>query len=285
MTPTSTPSHSFQYDLVCIGSGPAGQRAAIQAAKICKRVALIEKRRVMGGTCLDTATIPSKTFREAVLSFSGLNFRWLFNQQAHPPRPSMDQLIGRVTEVIQIEGEVLHDQLRRNDVRLIQGQAAFRNDHTLELHNEQGISTITADKILIAVGTRPTAPPGVALDDETILDSDSILQLKRLPRSLTVVGAGVIGLEYASMFGILGVEVTLVDTRTRPLEFLDGEIVDELIHQMRNHQVTFRLGETVESLERVKEPRPRAIIHLASGKRLVSDAVLYSIGRTGATDA
>ena len=285
MAPTSIPSHSFQYDLLCIGSGPAGQRAAIQAAKIGKRVALIEKRRVMGGTCLDTATIPSKTFREAVLSFSGLNFRWLFKQQAHPPRPSMDQLIGRVTEVIQIEGEILHDQLRRNDVRLIQGQAAFRDDHTLELQNEEGISTITADKILIAVGTRPTAPPGVELDDETILDSDSILNFKRLPRSLTVVGAGVIGLEYASMFGILGVEVTLVDTQTRPLEFLDGEIVDELIHQMRNHQVTFRLGETVESLERVKKPRPRAIIHLASGKRLVSDAVLYSVGRTGATDA
>ena len=187
MAPTSIPSHSFQYDLVCIGSGPAGQRAAIQAAKIGKRVALIEKRRVIGGACLDTATIPSKTFREAVLSFSGLNFRWLVNRQAHPPRPTVDQLIGRVTEVIQVEGEVLHDQLRRNDVRLLQGQAAFRDDHTLELQNEQGISTITADKILIAVGTRPTAPPGVELDDETILDSDSILKFKSLPRSLTVL--------------------------------------------------------------------------------------------------
>ena len=285
MTPTSTPSHAFQYDLVCIGSGPAGQRAAIQAAKIGKRAALIEKRRVIGGTCLDTATIPSKTFREAVLSFSGLNFRWLINQQPHPARPTVDQLIGRVTEVIKIEGDVLQDQLRRNDVKLLQGQAAFRDDHTLELHNEQGTSTVTADKILIAVGTCPTAPPGVPLNGETILDSDSILQLTQLPRSLTVVGAGVIGLEYASMFGILGVEVTLVDTRTRPLEFLDGEIVDELIHQMRNHQVTFRLGETVASLEHVKEPRPRTIIHLTSGKRLVSDAVLYSVGRTGATDA
>jgi len=284
MAPTSKPPHSFQYDLVCIGSGPAGQRAAIQAAKIGKRVALIEKRRVIGGACLDTATIPSKTFREAVLSFSGLNFRWLANQQPHPTRPTVDQLIGRVTEVIQIEGDVLQDQMRRNDVRLLQGQAAFRDDHTLELRNEQGVSTVTADKILIAVGTRPTAPPNVPLDGKIILDSDSILQLTQLPRSLTVVGAGVIGLEYASMFGMLGVEVTLVDTRTRPLEFLDGEIVDELIHQMRNHQVTFRLRETVESLEPVKEPRPRIIIHLASGKRLVSDAVLYCVGRTGATD-
>jgi len=285
MTPTSKPPRSFQYDLVCIGSGPAGQRAAIQAAKVGKRVAIIEKRSVIGGTCLDSATIPSKTFREAVLSFSGLNFRWLANQQPHPIRPSVDQLIGRVTEVIQIEGNVLEDQLRRNDVSLLQGQAAFRDPHTLELHNEQGTSTVTAEYILIAVGTRPTKPPGISLDGETILDSDSILSLKKMPRSLTVVGAGVIGLEYASMFGILGVEVTLVDMRTRPLEFLDGEIVNELTHQMRNHQVTFRLGETVERIERGEKPPRRTIIHLASGKRLVSDAVLYSVGRTGATEA
>ena len=282
LNPTLSP---FQYDLLCIGSGPAGQRAAIQAAKIGKRVAVIEKRRVIGGACLDTATIPSKTFREAVLSFSGLNFRWLLNQEPHPARPTVDQLIGRVTEVIKIEGDVLQDQLRRNDVTLLQGHAAFQDDHTVELHNEHGLSSVTADKILIAVGTQPTAPPDVPLNGETILDSDSILKLQRLPRSLTVVGGGVIGLEYASMFGILGVEVTLVDTRTRPLEFLDGEIVDELIHQMRNHQVTFRLGETVESFECVKDPRPRTIIHLSSGKRLVSDAVLYSVGRTGATAA
>jgi NAD(P) transhydrogenase len=284
MTPPSKPPRSFQYDLVCIGSGPAGQRAAIQAAKVGKRVAIIEKRRVVGGTCLDSATIPSKTFREAVLSFSGLNFRWLAKQQPHPIRPTVEQLIGRVTEVIQIEGDVLEDQLRRNDVSLLQGQAAFLDPHTLELHNEQGTSTATAEYILIAVGTHPTKPPGISLDGETILDSESILSLKKMPRSLTVVGAGVIGLEYASMFGILGVEVTLVDMRTRPLEFLDGEIVNELTHQMRNHQVTFRLGETVERIERGEKPRRRTIIHLASGKRLVSDAVLYSVGRTGATE-
>lgn len=120
MATTSKTSHAFQYDLVCIGSGPAGQRAAIQASKIGKHVALIEKRWVIGGACLDTSTIPSKTFREAVLSFSGLNFRWLVNQEPLTFRPTMDQLLGRVTDVIQIEGEVLHDQLRRNDVHLLQ---------------------------------------------------------------------------------------------------------------------------------------------------------------------
>ncbi len=285
MNSPKTSPQSFQFDLVCIGSGPAGQRAAIQGAKIGKRVGLIEKRRVVGGANLDTATIPSKTFREAVLSFSGLNFRWLVNQQAHNSRPTADQLFGRVAEVIQTEGNVLHDQLRRNDVKLLQGEARFRDTHTLELHNEHGTTLITADNILIAVGTRPTPPSSVPLDGKTILDSDSIMQLRQLPRSLTVVGAGIIGLEYASMFGILGVEVTLVDTRTRPLEFLDGEIVDELIHQMRNHQVTFRLGETVESIEQSQDPHRRTILHLASGKRLVSDGVLYSVGRTGATEA
>ena len=207
------------------------------------------------------------------------------NQQAHNSRPTADQLFGRVAEVIQTEGNVLHDQLRRNDVKLLQGEARFRDTHTLELHNEHGTTLITADNILIAVGTRPTPPSSVPLDGKTILDSDSIMQLRQLPRSLTVVGAGIIGLEYASMFGILGVEVTLVDTRTRPLEFLDGEIVDELIHQMRNHQVIFRLGETVESIEQSQDPHRRTILHLASGKRLVSDGVLYSVGRTGATEA
>ena len=285
MNSPKTSSQSFQFDLVCIGSGPAGQRAAIQGAKIGKRVALIEKRRVAGGACLDTATIPSKTFREAVLSFSGLNFRWLENQQHLSSRPTAEQLFGRVTEVIQIEGKVLQDQLRRNDVKLLQGMAKFQDEHTLELHNENGMSLVTAANILIAVGTRPTAPPGVPIDGLTILDSDSIMKLKQLPRTLTVVGAGIIGLEYASMFGILGVEVTLIDTQTRPLEFLDGEIVDELIHQMRNHQVIFRLGETVSSIEHTQDPQRRTIIHLASGKRLVSDAVLYSVGRTGASDA
>ncbi len=282
-SPKASPK-SFQYDLICIGSGPAGQRGAVQAAKLGKRVAVIEKRRVVGGSCLDTATIPSKTFREAVLSFSGLNFRWLLHQEPLPSRPTVQQLMGRVTEVIQVEGNVLNDQLRRNDVTLLQGQATFRDSHTIDLKNERGTSTVTAEHILIAVGTRPTSPPGIPLDGESILDSDSILSLQKMPRSLTVVGAGVIGLEYASMFGILGVEVTLVDTRTRPLEFLDGEIVDELTHQMRNHQVTFRLGETVDGIERGKGPRQRTIIHLTSGKRLVSDAVLYSVGRTGATD-
>jgi NAD(P) transhydrogenase len=273
----------FTYDLICIGSGPAGQRAAIQASKFGKRVAVIEKKRVVGGTCLDTATIPSKTFREAVLSFTGLHQRCAHSPDTPKTRPTAQQLVARVTEVIRIEGAVLYDQLRRNDVTLLQGEASFVDPHTLAVHTEHGSHNVSSDHILIAVGTIPTPPPDIPIDDKHIIDSDGVIRLQHLPRTMTVVGAGIIGTEYASMLGALGIEVTLVDSRFRPLEFLDGEIVDELIYQMRNHQVTFRLGESVEQLEISTTPPRKVLLHLASGKRLVSDLVLYSVGRMGAT--
>lgn len=281
-SPTPTPS-PFQFDLVCIGSGPAGQRAAIQAAKLGKRVAIIEKSRVVGGACLDTATIPSKTFREAVLSFTGPHQRWAHSPDRSKIRPTAQQLVARVTEVIRTEGEVLYDQLQRNDVTLLQGEASFLDPHTLVVHTEQESQKVSSDYILIAVGTIPTPPPDIPINGKQIVDSDGIIHLQHLPRTMTVVGAGIIGTEYASMLGALGVEVTLVDSRMRPLEFLDGEIVDELIYQMRNHQVTFRLGESVEQLDMANPPSRKVVLHLASGKRLVSDLVLYSVGRTGAT--
>ena len=275
-----SPKNKFEYDLVCIGSGPAGQRAAIQAAKLGKKVAVIEKSRVVGGACLDTGTIPSKTFREAVLAFS-------FGQDGlqHNRRgPTANLLLSRVKEVIRHEGEVLEDQLLRNDVVTIRGDASFLGPHTLAIMNEYEGQQITADKFLIAVGTVPTPPPGVPTDGTLVINSDGVLRLKQLPKSMTVVGAGVIGMEYASMFAGLGVEVTVVDKRDRPLEFIDSEIVDELIHQMRNKDVLFRLNESVEQLEISSGPRTRAIVHLESGKRLLSDLVLYSIGRLGATE-
>ncbi len=278
----ATPSQ-FQYDLICIGSGPAGQRAAIQAAKIGKRVAVIEKKHVVGGACLETGTIPSKTFREAVLSFTGPHQHWTHSPGTSRIRPTAEQLVTRVAEVIRIEGDVMNDQLRRNDVELLQGEASFVDPHTLLVHTDHQSLTLSSAHILIAVGTIPTPPPNIPIDGQYILDSDSIIHLQHLPRTMTVVGAGIIGIEYASMLGALGVEVTLVDSRIRPLEFLDGEIVDELIYQMRNHQVTFRLGESVEKLEIVNTPSRKVVIHLASGKRLVSGLALYSIGRTGAT--
>ncbi|MCA9499056.1 MAG: Si-specific NAD(P)(+) transhydrogenase [Nitrospirales bacterium] len=285
MSSPITPPSPFQYDLICIGSGPAGQRAAIQAAKIGKRVAVIEKKHVVGGACLETGTIPSKTFREAVMSFTGPHQHWGRSPEASNNRPTAEQLVTRVAEVIRIEGAVMNDQLRRNDVELLQGDAFFMDPHTLSVRTEHQVQTVSSANILIAVGTVPTPPPNIPIDGQHILDSDSIIHLAHLPRTMTVIGAGIIGIEYASMFGALGVEVTLVDSRIRPLEFLDGEIVDELIYQMRNHQVTFRLGETVEKLEIVNTPSRKVVIHLASGKRLVSGLALYSVGRTGATAA
>ena len=269
-----SPKKTYQYDLVSIGSGPAGQRAAIQAAKLGKRVAVIEKSRVVGGACLATGTIPSKTFREAVLAFSC----------GPTDRPSAKVLLSRVKEVIRHEGEILEDQLLRNDVATIRGDASFLGPHTLAIMDESAGQQITSDKFLIAVGTIPTPPPGVPTDGTLVINSDGVLNLKQLPQSMTVVGAGVIGMEYASMFAGLGVEVTVVDKRDRPLEFIDSEIVDELIHQMRNKDVLFRLNERVEKLELSTGPRTRAIVHLESGKRLLSDLVLYSIGRFGATE-
>jgi len=275
--------NGYEYDLVCIGSGPAGQRAAVQAAKLGKRVAVIEQQRSVGGVCIVTGTIPSKTFREAVLSFTA---RPADDGAPIPqrPRPSMEQLVRRVAQVIQREGDVVQDQLSRNDVELVRGHAAFVDGHTLSVDFGTGRRTVTAEHILIAVGTRPADPPNARPDGKTLILSDGVLDLEKLPRTMVVVGAGVIGIEYASMFAALGVQVTVVDKRPRPLDFVDGEIVDELIHQMRRSNVTFRGGEAVESIEVAEGPPRRGVIRLESGKHLVADVVLFSVGRIGATD-
>ncbi|HEX9349535.1 MAG TPA: Si-specific NAD(P)(+) transhydrogenase, partial [Gemmatimonadales bacterium] len=279
-------SAAYDFDLVCIGSGPAGQRAAVQAAKLGHRAAVIEKRRCVGGVCIDTGTIPSKTLRETVLMFSGLTGRadrlpWTRVDS----RPTAAQLFTGVDAVIAREVEVVERQLRRNDVTLLSGEASFVDPHTLAVHGEGGRRHVSGANIVIAIGTEPAATPGVEADGAVILNTDQVVQLKHLPRSMTVVGAGVIGIEYTSIFATLGVAVTLVERRDRPLEFLDREIVDELIHQMRNRNVTFRFGEAVEALAVAEGPPRKAVVTLESGKRIVSDMVLFSVGRVAATDA
>jgi NAD(P) transhydrogenase len=268
-------SEPYDFDLVAIGSGPAGQRAAVQAAKLGKRVAVVEKNRCVGGICVETGTIPSKTFREAV---------WAVRAPSGPARPTAEQLLARVSDVVRREIEVLDDQLRRNDVTVIRGEARFQDPHTLEVRSESGTRAVRAASIVVAVGTRAVTPPGAVLDGQVAITSDDIVGLKRLPRAMTVVGGGVIGIEYASIFAVLGVEVTVVERRDRPLDFVDREIVDELIHQMRKRNVTFRFGETVERFEVSAGPPRRGVLFLESGKRIVSDLVLFSAGRTGATD-
>lgn len=278
-----------RYDLVCIGSGPAGQRAAVQAAKLGRRVAVVEKRRCVGGVCIETGTIPSKTFREAVRAFDARA-----DEPASGPgpsfsvrrRPRMSELLRSVGRVIQTETDVVEDQLARNGVDLHHGHAEFRGPHDLVVRSELGSRTLHGDHFLLAVGTRPARPVQVDPDSKTIVTSDRILDMEELPRTMAVVGGGVIGVEYASMFAALGVSVTLVDRRTRLLEFLDAEISDELVHQMRNAGVTFRFGEAVSEMLQVdgEDRARRGVLKLESGKHIVADQILYSVGRVGATD-
>lgn len=275
----------FDYDLLCIGSGPAGQRAAVQAAKLGKRTAIVEQGRLIGGVCVDTGTIPSKTFREAVLQERGRSY---LNQKLRYPvpdyRPSASSLLARVAEVEQGQTEIIRDQLQRNDVTIFLGEAHFRDPHTVMVTRGDQTRAVTAANILIAVGTVPTPPPVMLSERNLVVTCDELLHITSLPRRFVVVGAGVIGIEYASIFAALGIDVTVLDKRDRPLEFLDGELVDELLHQMRNAGVTFRLKETVQQLEVVEKPAPHVVVFLESGKRLVSDLVLFSAGRQGATD-
>ncbi len=271
------------YDLICIGSGPAGQRAAIQAAKLGRRAAVIEKSRIVGGVCLDTGTIPSKTLREAVLSYSRQH--GLEKHRGLSPRPTAQDLLGRVDDVIRLESEVIDDQLARNGVDLFRGHATFIDSHHLSIDGDNGNTVISADHILVATGTEPVAPPG-GVRPGLVITSDEMNTMTKLPRRMVVVGAGVIGLEYASMFATLGVHVTVVDKYDRPLPFLDHEVVDELLHQMRNCSVTFRFGETVDHLEVLEEKTGSlGALYLQSGKCLVGDLVLFSAGRTAATQA
>src|SRR2546426_3348362 len=275
---------TYDYDLVCIGRGPAGQRAAVQSAKLGKCVAVVEKQQCLGGVCLGTGTIPSKTLREAVLFFTRIAGRYDRARSAPPDaRPTAEQLLAKVDEVLAREQNVIEDQLRRNDVTIVRGEASFSDAHTLVVREGDGWRQISAEKIVIAVGTQPAPPPGGTADGEVVITGDDVVKLKQIPRAMAVVGGSVIGIEYASMFSALGVPVTLIEKRQRPLEFLDREIVEELIHQMRARNVTFRLGETVESIEMSDGPPRRAVIRLESGKRLVSDVVLFSAGRIAAT--
>ncbi|MCZ6721050.1 MAG: Si-specific NAD(P)(+) transhydrogenase [Proteobacteria bacterium] len=280
----------YDFDFLCIGSGPASQRAAVQAAKRGKRVAVVERNRDVGGVCLHKGTIPSKTFREAVLSFSnGHNSHGDHqaprNGFGYGAAPSAEQLFARVAAIEERETRVLEDQLARNNVGFIHGTASFKDPHSLAVRSDDHHQVVSASKIFIGVGTRPVRPEGVPATDALVITSDEVLQLKELPRSMIVVGCGVVGIEYASMFANFGVQVTVVDARQRPLEFLDTEIVDELIHQMRDRNVRFHLGERVSHFEISRKGPRRSIVYLESGKKLVKDLVLFSTGRVGSTDA
>jgi NAD(P) transhydrogenase len=278
---------TYDYDLIVIGSGPAGQRAAIQAAKLDKRVALVERKTVLGGVSVNTGTIPSKTFREAVLDLSGFRERAFYGvSYTVKQNITIEDLLLRTDQVIRHEIDVTRHQLTRNRVELMAATASFEDAHTIRMEfvDGRGERLVTAETIVIAVGTEATMDPHIPFDGRRIITSDDILRLDKLPRTMAVVGAGVVGCEYASMFSALGVRVTLIDKRPRLLPFVDAEIVDSLAYQLREGRVTLRMNEDVSSIEPVQDEHgDRVRIHLASGKQVVAEKALYSIGRTGNT--
>lgn len=273
-----------QFDVLVIGSGPAGHHAAIQAAKVGRKVAICERRDVVGGVCINTGTIPSKTFREAVLYLIGYQQRGLYGPAYRVKAEiTIDDLLFRCNHVIRREIEVNRVQLERNGVQLISGAAAFRDPHVVKLIGPAGTTDIGAEIVIIAAGTMPRLPEDLPTDGEQVISSDDILDLKRLPTSLTVIGAGVIGTEYASMFAALGIPVTIIDDRERLLPFVDAEMIESLSHEMRRNHCTMRLGEEIAAITMGPSGQPE--VHLESGKCIASDLILYARGRQGASAA
>lgn len=272
------------YDLVVIGSGPAGQKGAICAAKLRKKVAIIDRKKTIGGVCVHTGTIPSKTLREAVLYLSGFRQRTFYGRgYVLKDRIAMSDLIFRAQAVMAREIEVIKAQLRRNYVAVFEGDAQFLDAHTIEIRGEDESHLIRGDHVLIACGTRPAHSEDIPIDGKRIFDSDQVHGLEEVPRDLVVVGAGIIGLEYASMFAALGVKVTLLDQRPGLLDFADREIVESLCFQLRQMGTVFRLGEKVVSVG-FDEQKDRVFAKLESGKNVHGQGLLYTIGRQANSD-
>jgi NAD(P) transhydrogenase len=270
------------YDLIVIGSGPAGQRAAIYGAKHGKKVALVEMREVVGGACINTGTIPSKTMREAVLHLSGYNYKSIYGMNYRvKERITMADLAFRVQHVIKTEVDVTEAQLSRNNVEMLTGVASFEDATHVKVTNTRGSTIHEAANVLIATGTKPACSSKVPINGTTIINSDLVLNLPSLPKTMIIVGGGVIGVEYCCMFAALGVRVTLIERRPRLLEFADQEIVEALSYHLRDARVTMRLNEEVDTVE---ENEGTVTANLESKKKVTADALLYAVGRQGNVD-
>jgi NAD(P) transhydrogenase len=272
-----------EYDVLVIGSGPGGEKAAIQASKLGKRVAVIERQPYIGGAGLHTGTLPSKTLRETALYLAGIKQRAVFGFQFTLGRDvRLGELMYRKTEVIRKQMELMIDQLSRNNIEIIYGEASFVDNRTLEIKGSGATERVTGEVVIIATGTRPARPSDVPFDKEHIYDSDSILKLDRIPSALTIIGGGVIGCEYACIFSALGVKVNLLEKKPRLLKFADEEIVTSLMYWMRHSGVTLRLNEEVVGIK-VEKPG-RVETTLKSGKVIFSEKLLYTMGRIGNTE-
>jgi NAD(P) transhydrogenase len=275
--------NSPRYDLVVIGSGPAGQKGAIAAAKLGKRVAIVDREAMIGGVCLNTGTIPSKTLREAILYLTGLRQRAFYGRDYKLKQEILvSDLMSRVESVKTREKEVIKQQLGSNGITIINGQARFVDASSLEVDNNGDVTLLTADNVLIACGTRPAHAPEIPFDGDRIRDADQLGHVGEIPRDLIVVGAGVIGIEYASMVAALGVKVTVIEQRPTLLDFVDQEILESLSFYLRRQGVVFRLGEKVTGVE-IKSD---GLVHarMESGKHVHAERLLYAVGRQANTD-
>jgi NAD(P) transhydrogenase len=273
------------YDMVVVGSGPAGQKAAVQAAKLSKRVALIEKAQQLGGASLNTGTLPSKTLKDTIEYIHGLGRRGLPQLGAElTSRLTLPDLMTRKDQVIKTEVAVITDQLQRNRIEIIQGTASFVDPHTMSVSRLDGRTDhIHAPIIVLAPGSRPRRPTGIPFDDLIVCDSDSFLRTTKNPASIIVIGGGVIGTEYASMLATFGIKVTLIDRRTQLLRFLDQEIVQALDFQLQQNGVVIRLGQERLDISMNEAGYPQ--VQLQDDETVTAEMLLYTMGRIGNTEA
>lgn len=278
---------TFDYDFVIIGGGPAGRRAAIQASKLGKSVAVVDDQKKIGGVSVHTGTLPSKTIRESVLSVTGWRDQHFKSRNHRNEIKVMQESINsRLSKTLGDEVEVIHSQLARNNVAIIQGRAKFAGPHKLAIQQDsQGKKSsfsVTADKFLIAVGTKPFRPANIPFNGSSVIDSDSVAANLPMPRSITVVGGGVIGLEYATIFSTLEIPVTVVEARSQILEFIDRDIVANFTHQLSERGINLRLGRKIDEIS--LDERDQPVIMLDDGRQLRSEMLLFTAGRVGAVD-
>ncbi|MDB5296809.1 MAG: sthA [Phycisphaerales bacterium] len=270
------------FDVAVIGTGPAGQKAAIQAAKLGKRVCIVERENVLGGAAINTGTVPSKALREAVLHLTGVGRRGLFGEMSRVKRNiTIADLIYVSQQVIHHELDLIRDHFDRNGIELLWGSARFDDENVLYIDRADDFEVVSAEKIIIATGTRPARPAGVPFDNKTVFTSDELLKLERLPRTMIVVGGGVIGVEYACMLAALGVKVTLVEGRRQVLGFLDNEITEAFQYHMRRVGITLRMGEKVAKIERLTPAAPK----VAASAAMIAAAAATSYAPSSDADA
>lgn len=275
----------MQYDFIVVGSGPAGRRAAIQGAKLGKKVLVIEKGSRVGGVSVHTGTIPSKTLRETALNLTGWRERGFYGRSYRVKQEiSADDLRRRLLITLDHEVEVLEHQFARNRVAHMRGKAHFIDKNTLEVEKTDGETIrVTGTAILLAIGTRPYRPDSIPFDGDKIIDSDEILEIAAIPRSMIVIGAGVIGIEYASIFSALDTQVTVIEPRPTMLDFIDREIVEDFGYQLRDRNVKLIFGQSADRIERMADGK--CMVSLDNGRSLMAELVLYCAGRVGATDS